>query len=49
VLPRLDHRCIEERRLPDPCLTVQHKPLGRGLASREKVRQHRNLDLTANK
>ena len=49
LLPRRHHRCVEERRLPDPCLTVQHKPLGRGLPSREKVRQHRNLDLTADK
>lgn len=49
VLPRLHHGCVDERRLPDPRLTVQHKSLRRRLPSREKLRQHRNLGLTADK
>jgi Alcohol dehydrogenase GroES-like domain len=44
---RLRHRRLEQRRLPDPRLTIQHKSLRHGPPSQEKVSQHRDLDLTA--
>lgn len=47
LLARFRQRCLEQRCLPDARLAVQRECLGRVPPSREKVRQHGNLGLTA--
>ena len=37
LLPRVRHRRLEQRRLPDPRLTVQHERLGRVAPGRQKA------------